>query len=586
LRRIAAERLRIYALALALWCLIQAVVLVGLSPEMLVTAQVANGVVILASVSAFRIGRSERFDASGITGFGVVLGLLQLAMLGVFVRATAQSMFFWLAPLALVGAGVLVLHRWWLICFLTGGTVITLALSRLPGHELGGDLLLLSAAGIISYMLHVVGLRHVMHIEGLRQRDRRTHAALEAALADARRELADRERAEAEGARLREQLVQAQKMEAVGTLAGGFAHDMNNVLGGILALAEMLREDVPPQYQQDFDGIIESTQRGAELTRNLLGFARRGKYRRDHVELGAVVESMIRLLQRTVPKGVRFETAMADPSIAVNGDPTLITQALVNLCLNSVDAMRGVGTVTIAAEARELAATEARKLDVGVGHYVAISVTDTGSGMDEATVRRIFEPFFTTKETGRGTGLGLAMVYGTVHSYGGAIEVESAVGAGTKMVLYLPPAEQVITRPARRPKPSRPPINGGAILIVDDDAQIRRVARRILEAKGYSVSEAGDGREALEIYRRSPPFDLILLDMAMPVMNGAECFSTLRAQDPAARVLLASGYAIEEDARRCLAAGAAGFVDKPYSVDTLLHAVSRALRDEHVGLAH
>ncbi|MCX5746500.1 MAG: ATP-binding protein, partial [Proteobacteria bacterium] len=272
----------------------------------------------------------------------------------------------------------------------------------------------------------------------LRARDARQNVALESALADSRRELADRRRAEAEGAQLRDQLMHAQKMEAVGTLAGGFAHDMNNVLTSILGGAELLREDIPPAFHEDLDGIIESTQRGAELTRNLLGFARRGKYRRERVELGTVVGELVKLLARTVPKGVTFAVDVPRPGPSVEGDPTLITQALVNLCLNSVDAMRGVGRVTISANQVELGAERATALEVTPGCYVEIGVTDSGSGMDAATIQRIFEPFFTTKDIGRGTGLGLPMVYGTVRSHGGAIEVSSTVGTGTTMRLYLP----------------------------------------------------------------------------------------------------------------------------------------------------
>jgi CheY-like chemotaxis protein len=286
-----------------------------------------------------------------------------------------------------------------------------------------------------------------------------------------------------------------------------------------------------------------------------------------------------------VPKGVTFETRVADPGPVVEGDPTLITQALVNLCLNSVDAMRGVGHVTLSATHVEIGAERATQLEIAPGRYVSIAVTDTGSGMDATTQKRIFEPFFTTKEVGRGTGLGLPMVYGTVRSHGGAVDVESQVGSGTTVTIYLQAVDPAIDAPSpvTRATPDALGTAEGTILVVDDDERIRKVGRRILEGRGYRVLEAGDGRQALELYARAP-VHLVVLDMAMPVMGGAECFAALRQLDANARVLLASGYTIEEDARRCLAAGAVGFLDKPYSLEALTTAVARVMRGERLGV--
>jgi CheY-like chemotaxis protein len=279
------------------------------------------------------------------------------------------------------------------------------------------------------------------------------------------------------------------------------------------------------------------------------------------------------MLQRTVPKGVVFASSFEEPCPIVEGDPSLLSQALVNLCLNAVDAMRGVGTLTIAVGSR----------DVVPDVRAAISVTDTGCGIDAETQRRIFEPFFTTKGVGRGTGLGLAMVYGTVKAWGGSIEVESCVGAGTTMTVCLP---SIAAPPTTGKRPLLPPSISsakGTILVVDDDPRIRRVARRILEIGGYQVHEACDGADALSVFdKQRDHTQLVVLDMAMPVMGGAECFRALRARDPELRILLASGYALEEDARRCLSEGAIGFVDKPYTVDKFAAAVAMAMRGELV----
>jgi two-component system, cell cycle sensor histidine kinase and response regulator CckA len=431
-------------------------------------------------------------------------------------------------------------------------------------------------------LLHAVGRHYFDDIERLRQHDRAQTLALEAALAETRRQLADRERTEAERAametdrrQLEEQLLQAQKMEALGTLAGGFAHDMNNVLGGILAGAELLREDAPAALRQDLDDLITATQRGAELTRNLLGFARRGQYRKEVVDIAAVVTSMIRLLQRTVPRGVVFESIFEEPTPTIEADPGMLTQALVNLCLNAVDAMRGVGRLKIVV----------RSVEVEAVRYASIAVSDTGSGMDADTQQRIFEPFFTTKQLGRGTGLGLAMVYGTVKSWNGTIEVDSTVGVGTTMTLRLPAsAARDVAKPKRNSAAMR--VGAGTILIVDDDARIRKVARRVLETRGYTILEACDGAEGVATYEQHrEAIQLVILDMAMPVMAGASCFRALRERDPEVRVLLASGYALEDDARRCLSEGALGFIDKPYTVEVFTAAVNRAIRGELVSSA-
>ena len=583
MRTIVADRMRVYALATMVWGLGQALGILTLAPANPERYHAANGALIAVALGTLLASRSARLGSRGITALGVMLGITQLIQTSLFARFTGEVIFVWTIPVAFIGAGGLVLDGPLLGVFFAGGTAAALTLGRLPGHAFLTDALLLAAGIAVGAVLHVVGRRYVLSIERLRERDRRHHEALEAALAEARRQLADRERAEEEGARLREQLTQAQKMEAVGTLAGGFAHDMNNVLGGILAVAEMLREEAPAKHHDDLDGIIASTQRGAELTRNLLGFARRGKYRRERVELAAVIKELVRLLTRTVPKGVVFETQLAEPSPAVEGDPALITQALVNLCLNSVDAMRGVGRVGISATEVEIAGPRAVTLELEPGRYVEIEVRDTGAGMSPDTARRVFEPFFTTKEVGRGTGLGLSMVYGTMRSYGGAVAIDSTLGVGTTMRLFLPSAAPVPTQLQARTSAVHSThairTGGGTVLVVDDDDAVRRVARRILVGKGYQVIEASNGQEALEVFDRERQIDLVVLDMAMPVMGGAECFRALRARSPEVRVLLASGYTIEEDARQCLAAGAKGFLDKPYTMSSFITAVERALRD-------
>jgi PAS domain S-box-containing protein len=412
---------------------------------------------------------------------------------------------------------------------------------------------------------------------------KRLELELRGALASAQRELIDRQRAEEERERLREQLLHSQKLEAIGTLAGGVAHDMNNILAAILGLAEILRDGVRSDLQVDLDQVVQAAERGSSLTRNLLGFSRRGKYRKEELALADVVTGAATLLSRTLPKGIQIVTRTSGVP-RVEGDGAQLSQAVINLCLNASDAMSGSGRLRIEAGEAALSPEQGRSLGVGSGAYATLSVVDDGSGMTREVQARMFEPFFTTKEPGRGTGLGLAMVYGTVRSHGGAVGVDSEPGRGTSITLYLPSVAarsraEVVTRPATRRRGT------GLLLLVDDEPMVRSVTRRSLERAGYQVLTAEHGAEALERFAdRRDDISLVVLDMAMPVMGGAECFRRLRELDPGLRVLLASGYALEHDARQCLEAGALGFLEKPFASDRLLEAVAVALEGrDHEG---
>ena len=577
LRRQVVERLRLFALFSCGWALLHGAALTMISGSPPAWMWMQTIAFAVAAAVTYVMARRP-LGVHTLNALGVGIGIWELALIAQSARIADEIGFFWVTPLVLVAAGVVLLHRAWLVGYLVAGIGYAFALGRLENHAVSTDIVVMGSAAVTSLMLHEVGRRFTVRIEVMRQRDEQQRAALERLLADLRTQLADRQQAEAEGARLREQLTQAQKMEAIGTLAGGFAHDMNNVLGGILGIAEMLRDDLPEQYREDLDGVIESTKRGAELTRNLVGFARRGKYRKERVVVETVVDDMLRLLTRTLPKGIVFGRDLEEPSPLVEGDPALLTQALVNLCLNSADAMRGVGNLGIAARTVTIDAERALALGLAPGRYAMISVTDTGSGMDAETQRRVFEPFFTTKAVGRGTGLGLPMVYSTVQAYGGAVELDSTVGVGTRISMYLPADASATEAPRRPSQPLAQATHAATILCVDDDDQVRRLARRVLTASGYQVLEARDGQEALAVYAENPGIALVVLDMSMPVLGGAECFRALRLRDPLARVLLVSGYTLEEDAQSCLEDGALGFVDKPYSVESLTDAVAQALR--------
>ena len=380
---------------------------------------------------------------------------------------------------------------------------------------------------------------------------------------------------------LEEQLRRSQKMEALGTLAGGIAHDFNNILGGILGYASFIRAQMAADdpFRSDVETIIHSAQRAAELTNQLLAFARGSRPETRPVDLRETIQEVVRLLGRTIDRSIMIEPRLNGELPAVEGDPAQLQQMLLNLCLNARDAMPAGGRLTI--EAQNVTLDAGRALpDLKPGDYVLLSVSDTGVGMDVETQAHLFEPFFTTKREhgGRHSGLGLAMVYSIVRNHGGIIRVDSEPGKGSTFRVYLPVSTQTVTLPS-------PPVKslaGGTetILVVDDEEVIRDVARRILCAAGYTVLTAENGVQAVELFRqRREEIDLVILDMIMPEMSGEETFTRLREIDPQVRTLLSSGYSQEGRAEHILKAGVRGFLQKPYTIEDVLHKV-RTVLDE------
>jgi signal transduction histidine kinase/CheY-like chemotaxis protein len=444
--------------------------------------------------------------------------------------------------------------------------------------QLGFQGLFVVVALALGFLAHIANRAFVDDVEQLRELAEARTRELGTALDETQREMQERARAEQEREKLREQFIEAQKMEAIGTLAGGLAHDMNNVLGGVLILAELVREVTTEEAARaDLEGIIAACRRGGEMTRNMVAFSRRGTYRKERLELAPVARQVVAMLTRSAPKRIRIALTEDGP-LEVDGDAAQLAQALVNLCLNSVDAIAGEGAIEI--ELRAATLTE-ELAGAPPGAYVAMSVRDTGSGMTETTRQRMFEPFYTTKPQGLGTGLGLAMVYGAVKSHGGTITVESAPERGTRITLYLPAATlpaPVVVAPVVQPAPRK-----GRVLVVDDEAAIRTTTKRVLERHGYDVLDAESGARAVALFADQRDV-IVVLDMAMPGMGGAECFQRLRALDPAVRVLLVSGYAIQDDIRGCLQAGACGFLAKPFASAILLDALATIARGEQLPL--
>ncbi len=382
----------------------------------------------------------------------------------------------------------------------------------------------------------------------------------------------DRKRTEEEKAELEERLLQSQKMEAIGTLAGGVAHDFNNLLTGIIGQAWVLKrklEHETPSYR-GVEAIETAALRATELTKQLLGFARKGKVRNTSVPMHRVIDDTISVLRHTLDKRILVESHADEAHPPVKGDPTQLQQVMLNLAVNARDAMPDGGKLVFAT----------RPVDWEVdlpGKYLEVSVADTGSGIPEEIKSRVFEPFFTTKPQGQGTGMGLAMVYGIVQNHGGWLELESVSDAGTTFRLYLPLADQDAA-PAIRSVKEVPARGEGRILVVDDEDAVRTVLEQILVPIGYQVACAANGKEAVKLYAARPEsFDLVMLDMVMPVMNGTSCFRALKAIDPKVRALLITGQGLDEVAQQLLDDGVLGFVAKPFVPEHLARKVRELL---------
>jgi PAS domain S-box-containing protein len=381
--------------------------------------------------------------------------------------------------------------------------------------------------------------------------------------------------------RLEEQLLQAQKMESIGTLAGGIAHDFNNLLGGILGYATYAKKRMSPNnpLYHSLQNIQRSAEQAAELIEQLLGFARKGKYQVKRINCNALVQNLIQFLKRTIDKKISLKVQL-DPQLKlIEGDENQLQQSLINICLNARDAMPGGGTLTITtANYHPGQDFSLRQWGRPEGEYISLTLSDTGIGIAPEIQSQIFEPFFTTKEPGRGTGLGLSMVYGIIHNHGGFIEVKSQPDQGTTFQLILPALSDLTLSEIPSPEPAKASSGGTeTILIVDDEEMIRQLGADILEDMGYSVLSASRGEEAIDIYRtRGSHIDLVILDVIMPGMDGKETFLTLKAFNPKIKVLLSSGYSTDGGVGEILKKGG-GFIQKPYREEDLLNKVRELL---------
>jgi signal transduction histidine kinase/ActR/RegA family two-component response regulator len=381
--------------------------------------------------------------------------------------------------------------------------------------------------------------------------------------------------------RLREQLFQVQKMEAIGQLAGSVAHDFNNLLTAILGYASLLK--ATPNLDKRIEGMVtvieEAAERASDLTRRLLGFARRGKFLSVPVDMTKVIGELIRLLERTLDRSIVIRQRLRVDRALVHGDPGQLQQALLNLAVNSRDAMPEGGVLTIELSTVELADEDARRPPgIEAGPYALISVNDTGCGIPADLQQRIFEPFFTTKEQGKGVGMGLAMVYGICRSHGGFTEVVSEAGKGATFLVYLPLFSDA---PPARPAAIQAPVAHGVgrVLLVDDEPFVIAVASDLLRTLGYVVFAADGGRRAVEMYREfGTRLEVVLLDMVMPGMNGWDCYRELKKLDSRVQVILASGYGPDGKIQEIVDESGCSFLQKPYNIHELSSAVAGAVK--------
>ena len=396
-------------------------------------------------------------------------------------------------------------------------------------------------------------------------------------------DLTERKQSEEEKDKLRGQLAQASKMESIGRLAGGVAHDFNNMLGVILGYAEMALEkvDLDPSVVPALQQIQNAAIRSADLTRQLLAFARQQPVSPKALDLNQAVEGTVTMLRRMIGENIELVLVPGQDLWLTEMDPTQVDQILTNLCVNARDAIQGAGRISI--ETRNETIDETYCSDHRgfiPGDFVALVVSDNGHGMDQETLDQIFEPFFTTKSVGQGTGLGMATVYGTVKQCRGFINVYSEVGRGTTIRVYLPRCRDERCADEAKQPSARAPGGDETILLVEDNSAIRRMARTMLEQMGYQVLSAGSPAEALGIAReQGERVDLLVSDVVMPEMNGRELAGELKAFCPGLKHLYMSGYTADIIARRGILEDGVNFIQKPFS-RAALEAKVRAVLDQ------
>lgn len=390
------------------------------------------------------------------------------------------------------------------------------------------------------------------------------------------RDITDKKRMEA-------QFLRAQRMESIGTLAGGIAHDLNNVLSPILTAIELLQIRFTDESSQRLLNILHTNAiRGSEMIRQVLSFARGVEGEYSPLQPTHLIKEIVKILADTLPKNIEIIFSIAPNLWGVKGDATQLHQVLMNLCVNARDAMPQGGKLRIEAENIEIDEHYARmNVESKPGKYVCTTVVDTGIGIPEQNQSKIFDPFFSTKEHGQGTGLGLSTVVGIVRSHGGFVNVYSEIGRGAQFKVYLPAIE--LSHPAQPQivRPELPGGNGELILVVDDENSIREIAKETLRSFGYRVLTANDGTEALALFAsRKNEIRCIITDMMMPYMDGPATIRAIRKLDPQAKIIATSGLKDSEKTEEASQMGISAFLQKPYTAEKLLKTLANVLQGQ------
>jgi PAS domain S-box-containing protein len=399
------------------------------------------------------------------------------------------------------------------------------------------------------------------------------------------RDLTQKKKSEAFAEQLRLELQQAQKMEAIGRLAGGIAHDFNNLLAGIVGYAGLLQQQFSkshPTALKNIEKIKLISRDASKRIEQLLAFARKGKYKIETVDMHQLIEDVIDILRHTIDKRINLKAILNAQHQFVSGDRSQLHSALLNIGVNARDALPGGGEIVFTTEIVELHINEKQDSEVQAKNhdsFFRVMISDNGIGMDEETYSRVFEPFYTTKERGKGTGLGMASVYGTIKNHNGFIELKSQLGNGTSCIISLPlcselqvadPLPEVVLPFSKK--------QAGTVMVVDDVSYVRETIVENLEIDGYSVYDFADGYAALEWYRTHHDLcDIVILDYTMPIMNGRECFMALKEINPNIRVIITSGHALDDEISGILAMGSNAFIKKPFECDTLTDIVKNTM---------
>lgn len=379
---------------------------------------------------------------------------------------------------------------------------------------------------------------------------------------------------------LERQLIQAQKMESLGTLAGGIAHDFNNILAIILGHNSLIRRKFADNayIAENAETIAKATQRGAGLVKQLLTFARKSDVVLESILIQDTINEIKKFIEQTFPKTITIQTECEKELPPIVADATQIHQVLLNLCINARDAMPHGGKLSISAIRINATEIQSKASKAYSPEYIHITVSDTGTGMDEATRSRIFEPFFTTKGRDRGTGLGLATVYGIIEAHHGVIDVQSEIGKGSSFHIYFPVQQSFIEHQMAESGTEEIPGGNETILVVDDEESMKALLSAVFKEKGYTVITASDGEEALEVYKqRHEDIDIVLTDMGLPKLGGEDVVKGIKKINKDARIIVASGYFERELKSGLVKSGVKDFVQKPYLPDEILQIVREVL---------